>query len=206
MRKYVHEDLIFHIDNCKTVKEAWDKFSNLYVKVDKARGFELDENLMSLDPKDFDTIQDYITKTHELRSMVKDCGITIEDEKLIYNLMRKLPPEYASFASSFNTHKLTLGSSYTMPSFDSFTEMLMAEQSNLMSMGILKSSNFKALVASKGNQGKGSNKKHKSWKQNSQQEKEHSTSSPQDNSNNKGTLSKKELLTCAYCKKNGHEE
>lgn len=42
LRKYVHEDLIFHIDNCKTVKEAWDKFASLYAKVDKARGFELD--------------------------------------------------------------------------------------------------------------------------------------------------------------------
>ena len=75
--------------------------------------------------------------------------------------MRKLPPEYVSFFLSFNTHKLTLGSSYTMPSFDSFTEVLMVEQSNLMSMGILKSSKSKALVASKGNQGKGSNKKKK---------------------------------------------
>ena len=128
LRKYVHEDLIFHIDNCKIVKEAWDKFSSLHANVDKARGFELDENLMSLDPKEFDTIQDYITKAHELRSMVKDCGITIEDEKLIYNLMRKLPLEYASIVLSFKTHKLTLGSSYTMPSFDFFTEMLMVEQ------------------------------------------------------------------------------
>ena len=88
--------------------------------------------------------------------------------------------------NSTKTHKITLGSSYTMPSFDSFIEILMVEQSNLMSMGILKSSKSKALVASKGNQGKGSNKKQKSWRKNSQQEKEHLTSSPQDNSNNKG--------------------
>ena len=72
-----------------------------------------------------------------------------------------------------------------------------------MSMGILKSSNSKAFVASKGIQGKRSNKKQKSWQKNSQQEKEHSTSSPQDNSNNKGKSSEKEFLTCAYCKKNG---
>ena len=96
--------------------------------MEKDRGFEVDNNIMSLDPMEFDIIQDYITKAHELRSIVKDCGITIEDEKLIYNLMRKLPPEYASFVSSFNTHNLTLGSSYTMPSFDSFTKMLMVEQ------------------------------------------------------------------------------
>ena len=72
LRKYVHQDLIIHIDNCKIVKEAWDIFSSLYGKVDKDRGFELDENIISLDPKEFDLIQDYITKVHELRSMVKD--------------------------------------------------------------------------------------------------------------------------------------
>ena len=152
MRKYVHDDLIFHINNCGTIKESWHKFTSLYAKVDKARGFELDDNLMSLDPKEFKTIQDYITKAHELRSMVKDCGITIDDEKLIHNLMRKLPIEYAPFFSSFNTHKLTLGSSYIM----------LVEQPNLMRMDILKSSKFKALVDSKCNQGKGSNKKQKS--------------------------------------------
>ena len=77
----------------------------------------------------------------------------------------------------------------------------MVEQSNLMSMGILKSSKSKALVASKGNQGKGSKKNHKSWQKNSQQEKEHSTSSQQENSKNNGKSSKKEFLTCVYCNK-----
>ena len=57
LRKYVHDDLIFHIDKFKTIKEAWDKFASLYAKVDKARSFELDENIMSVDPKEVDTIQ-----------------------------------------------------------------------------------------------------------------------------------------------------
>ena len=72
LRKYVNDDLIFHIGNCTTIKEACDKFASLYAKVDKARGFELDENIISLDPKEFELIQDYITKAHELSSMVKD--------------------------------------------------------------------------------------------------------------------------------------
>ena len=102
MRKYIHEDLIFYIDNCKTIKEAWDNFAIFLAKVDKARGFELDENIMSLDPKEFDTMQDYVTKAHELRSMVKDCRITIEDEKLMHNLTRKLQLEYAPFVSNIS--------------------------------------------------------------------------------------------------------
>lgn len=107
LRKYVHNYLIF-LDNCNIVKEAWEKSASFYVKVDKSRGFELDKDLMILDPNYFYIIQDYITKENELRSMVKDYGITIEDEKLIHNLMRKLPPEYVPFVSSFNTHMLTL--------------------------------------------------------------------------------------------------
>lgn len=54
----------------------------------------------------------------------------------------------------------------------------MVEQSNLMSMGILKSLKSKALVASKENKGKWCNMKEKPWQQKSQQEKEYSTSTP----------------------------
>ena len=62
------------------------------------------------------------------------------------------------FFFSFNTHKLTMVPSYSMPSFDSFTKILMVEQTKLMNTGILKYSKSKALVSSKGNQRKRSNK------------------------------------------------
>lgn len=162
LRKYVSDDLIFHIDKCTTIKEAWDFFKKLYGQVDEIKGYKLDSELTTLDLKDFDTIQDYVTKATELRAKLKDCGIDKKDTQLVYNLLDKLPSEYVAFVSSFHTHRSAQGSSYTSPSFDSFTEMLILEQSKLTMMGILKSSKSQALVANKGNQsnqGKGKNQK-----------------------------------------------
>ena len=56
------------------------------------------------------------------------------------------------FFLSYNTHKLTMGSAFTKPSFDAYAEMLMLEQSKLIDMGILMSSKTKELVASNENQ------------------------------------------------------
>ena len=76
--------------------------------------------------------------------------------------MTHLPPEYATFVSSFNTHKLTMVSAYIKPSFKKFAKMLVSENDNLVGMGILKTSKSKALVANEGNSsGKNSNKKQK---------------------------------------------
>ena len=71
---------------------------------------------------------------------------------MIHHILKRLPLEYASFVSSHNTHKLTMGSAFTMPSFDAFAKMLMLEQSKLIDMGILKSSKSTTLVASHENQ------------------------------------------------------
>lgn len=98
-----------------------------------------------------------------------------------------------------------MGSAYTTPSFDSFTDMLMLEKEKLNTMGILKSSKSHSIVA---NHEKGSNKKHmqsnpkpkKDKAQSSSPQLRVSTSSPKEES------SKKENLTCAYFKKLGHDE
>lgn len=139
-------------------------FQKLYGQVDEIRGYKIDNELTNLDPKSFDTIQDYVTKANELKVKLKDCGIDKKDAQLIFNLLDKLAPEYAAFVSSFQTHCLTVGSSYIMPSFDAFTKMLILEQSKLLNMGLIKSSKSKALVANQGNQGKDSNKKKKQSK------------------------------------------
>lgn len=204
LKKYVSRDLIFRIDKCKTSKEAWDKLAQLYGKIDEIRGYKLDNDLTSLDPKNFDTIQDYVTKANELRAQLKDCGID-KDAQFVFNLLDKLPSEYAAFVSSSQTHRLTMGSAYTTPSFDSFIEMLMLEQTKLITVGILKSSKSQALVATHGS---GSSKKQKQSKNKPHKDRAQSSSPQQgdsSSSSNKGN-SQKEKPTCAYCKKVGHDE
>ena len=161
----VHHDLLFHIDSSKESKESWDKLKSLYGTVDEKKGFQIEDNLVLLDPKNFDTIQDYINKDNEYRALLKDCGNPMKDERLIHHILKKLPTEYAPFVLSFNTHRLTMGSSYHKPYFDAFIDILIKEQTHLMDQDLLTTSKTKALVVSDENKssqgGKGSNNKKK---------------------------------------------
>ena len=56
IRSCVHRDLLFHIKTCSTSKEAWDKLKQLYEKVDEEKGFQIEDDLLLLDPKNYDTI------------------------------------------------------------------------------------------------------------------------------------------------------
>ncbi len=93
----------------------------------------------------------------------------MKDDKLIRHILKRLPLEYASFVSSFNTHRLTMGIAYQKPRFDAFVEMLIVKQSHLMDLGFLTTSKTKALVVGDENQssqgGKSySNNKKTQWK------------------------------------------
>ena len=110
IRNCVHGDLLFHITGCSNSKDAWDKLKQLYGKVNEDKGFQIEDDLLLLDPKNYDTIQDYIIKVNEYRALLKDCGNPISDDRLIHHILKRLPTEYSNFVSSFNTHKLTMGS------------------------------------------------------------------------------------------------
>lgn len=63
----------------------------MYGKFNEIRGlYKLNNDLTNLnpkknlDPKKFDTIQDYVTKTNEVRAQLKDCGIDKKDVLLVY--------------------------------------------------------------------------------------------------------------------------
>ena len=62
IRICVHTNLFFHISSFNDAKGAWDKLEGLYSKVDEEKGFQIEDDLLLLDPKNFDTIQDYVNK------------------------------------------------------------------------------------------------------------------------------------------------
>ena len=205
----VNHDLLFHIINCKESKEAWDKLKSIYGKVDEEKGFQIEDDLLLLDPNNFDMLQDYLTKVNEYRALLTDCGNPISDDRLIHHILKKLPKEYASFYSSFHTHRLTMGTAYTKPSFDSFSEILIREQSHLMDKGLLTSSKSKALVVSndtKSTQGGKGSYNNQNKQQKPKSETQHTSQQGSSSSNKKGNNNKKEQLTCAYCKKKNHDE
>ena len=158
----VHDKIMYQIRKSSTSKQAWDTLKNLYDKVSGEDVFKIEGRLVSLDPKSFDSIEDFIIKVNELRTKLTDCGNPIKDDRLIYLIHNKLPLEYSTFVSSYNTSKTTLGSAYKKISFDEYAVLLDSEEKKLISMRILTSPKSKALVANNegsqnSNKGKGKN-------------------------------------------------
>ena len=58
----VSMDLLFHISGLKTPKEIWDKLETLYGKQDDLRVYQLENELMSLQPSNFETLEDISTQ------------------------------------------------------------------------------------------------------------------------------------------------
>ena len=56
IRSCVHGDLLFHIKKISTSKEAWDKLKQLYGKVNEEKGFQIEDDLLLLDLKNYDKI------------------------------------------------------------------------------------------------------------------------------------------------------
>ena len=56
IRNYVHRDLFFNISNFNESKPAWDRLATLYGKVDEEKGFQIEGDLLLLDPENFDII------------------------------------------------------------------------------------------------------------------------------------------------------
>lgn len=85
IRSCVHRYPFFHLFSFKNTKGAWDKCEGLYGEV------EIDDDLLLLDPKNFDTIQDYVKKVNELRAILNDCGNPMKDDILIHHILKRLP-------------------------------------------------------------------------------------------------------------------
>ena len=71
----ISRDLIFHVDNISTPNEVWMNLESLFGNTDEMRGHHLENELISLSPSHFETIQDFFTKFKSLVLQLKQCGI-----------------------------------------------------------------------------------------------------------------------------------
>ena len=59
---HISKDLLFHLEGLVTPKEAWDKLEYLFGKQDELRGHILENELIALQPRSFETIQQFFSK------------------------------------------------------------------------------------------------------------------------------------------------
>ena len=66
---YISRDLFFHIEGLRTPRESWEKLDSLFNKQDELQGHIPENELVSLHPNIFDTIEQLFSK---FKSLVLD--------------------------------------------------------------------------------------------------------------------------------------
>ena len=64
-------DLLFHLSRLKSPKEIWDKLDTLYGKQDDLRVYQLESELMSLQPSNFKILNDFFIKFKHIVLLLK---------------------------------------------------------------------------------------------------------------------------------------
>ena len=120
----------------------------LYGKQDDLRVYHLENELMSLQPSNFETLNDFFTKFKNIVLLLKQCKVEKEDDQLILTILSKLGADYLVFVSTFRAGKLTTPG-WKMPTLNAFIESLTSEHDKLVQMGIIRSSRDQALHVSR---------------------------------------------------------
>jgi hypothetical protein len=160
------------------------------------RGNMLEVDLLTLDPKIFENIQDLFTKFKDLPSQLKACGVdkSKEEKQMVLTILSKIGPEF----SAFHSFRFTFGANWKMPSLQDFIESLTQEKTKLTHMGTIKGPRAHALIVHDGSQ------KYK-WKSHAHPKKEGYTKPFTNASGSKGEKGRKGEK-CSYCHKVFHPE
>ena len=112
----------------------------------------LEVELLTLDPKIFENIQDFFTKFKDLLSQLKACEVDNlkEEKQMVLTMLSKLGPEFSVFVSSFHTIRFASGATWKMPSLEDFIESPTQEKTKLINMGKIKGPKAHALTVKYG--------------------------------------------------------
>ena len=103
----ISRDLLFHLDGLTSPNEVWEKIFDIFGKTDEMRGHQIENELISLSPNSFESLQLYFSKFKALVLQLKQCGIKNKDEQLVLSILSKIGPDYSVFVSTFYATKLT---------------------------------------------------------------------------------------------------
>ena len=99
---------------------------------------------MSLQPSNFETLNDFFTKFKHIVLLLKQCKVEKEDDQLILSILSKLGANYSVFVSTFRVGNLTTPG-WKLPTLNAFIQSLTSEHEKLVQMGIIRSSRDQAL-------------------------------------------------------------
>ena len=71
----IYPDILFHLDGLTTPNQVWNKLESLFGVQDGIKVHQLENELFSLSPSSFDSIEVFFTKLKSLVLFLKQCGI-----------------------------------------------------------------------------------------------------------------------------------
>jgi hypothetical protein len=100
----ISSDLLFHISSCKTPNEACTTMEGIFGKKDDMRGHIFEVEFLTLNPKSFDSLQDFFTKYKDLLLQLKACRIdkSKEEKQMVLTILSKIGLELSVFVSTFH--------------------------------------------------------------------------------------------------------
>ena len=208
---YISPDLRFHIIELDNPDEAMKQLNKVFGIKNQIRAHQLENELLMLDPNNFSSIEDFLSKFKTLWLLLEGFKVKKEDGSFIYSILTKLGPAYSVFVSTFHSTReifISQGQAYKSPSFDAFCDSLIREQEKLLHLGLLNTGNsYKKVLATQQqpnskNPKKNGPKPNKGPKQ-SQSQNEKSIQQNDKANKNKG---KKTDRHCNFCNRDGHLE
>ena len=76
----ISPDLRFHLDGEDSPVKAWEKLNNFFGIKNEIQAFQLENELLTLDPSNFPSIEDYLSKFKTLILLLSGCKVTEEDK------------------------------------------------------------------------------------------------------------------------------
>ena len=90
----VSRDLRFHIQDLETPKEVWDNLASLFDKHDEMRIHYLENDLITLNPSNFESLNEFFTKFKNLIYQLKQCKAKKDEDQLILAILTNLNADY----------------------------------------------------------------------------------------------------------------
>ena len=136
----IAQDLRFHILDIDTLDEALEKLKTIFGVQNQIWAHQLENELLTLDPNNFSSIEDFLSKFKTLRILLEGCKVKKDDGSLIYSILAKLDPAISVFVSTFHSTReaiISSGTAYKNLSFDAFCNSLVREQEKLLHLGLI---------------------------------------------------------------------
>ena len=70
----ISKDLLFHLDGLTSPNEVWETIIEIFGKTYEMRGHQIENELISLSPNSFESLQHYFSKFKDLVFQLKQCG------------------------------------------------------------------------------------------------------------------------------------